>query len=287
VFCWDCIEKTITKWVENNWTGEENLLKEERRNRILAMLKEQGTLKSTELGGIFAVTPETIRKDLEYLDEQGLLKRTFGGAIVLSGGETPAPGEVFDPSVDLRNISHEKEKREIGKFAASLVAQGDTIVLDSSTTTLQLAKFLPEDSDIVVITNALFIINELVRKKGITVISVGGYYRPKSTSFLGSMSLKNLENFNINKAFMSGNAFSVEKGLMDPNEQEAEFKLKMIEVAQESLLLIDSSKFGRMAPITTCPAKAFSTLVSDRNLPDSEVDKLEKLQFKVYRCSND
>jgi DeoR family transcriptional regulator, aga operon transcriptional repressor len=267
--------------------GEKNLLKEERRNRILSMLKEQGILKSTELSDLFNVTPETIRKDLEYLDEQGFLKRTFGGAIISSGSDNAVPNEIFDPSVDLRNISHESEKKEIGKFAASLVSYGDTIVLDSSTTTLQLAKFLPEDYEIVVITNALVTLNELSRKKGITVISVGGYYRQKSTSFLGSMSLKNLESFNINKAFMSGNAFSIEKGLMDPNEQEAEFKAKMAEVAQESLLLIDSSKFGRMAPITTCPARVFSTIVSDRNLPDSEVDRLKNLRFKVYRCLDD
>jgi DeoR family transcriptional regulator, aga operon transcriptional repressor len=264
--------------------GEKNLLKEERRNRILSMLKEQGTLKNTELSDLFNVTPETIRKDLEYLDEQGFLKRTFGGAIISSGSDNADSNEIFDPSVDLRNISHELEKKEIGKFAASMVSYGDTIVLDSSTTTLQLAKFLPEDSEIVVITNALVTLNELSRKKGITVISVGGYFRQKSTSYLGSMSLKNLENFNINKAFMSGNAFTAEKGLMDPNELEAEFKRKMIEVAQESMLMIDSSKFGRMAPITTCTANAFSTVISDRNLSDAEVEKLKRLNMRIYRC---
>jgi DeoR family transcriptional regulator, aga operon transcriptional repressor len=265
--------------------GDKNLLKEERRNRILSMLKEKGTLKSSELSDIFNVTLETIRKDMEFLDEQGLLKRTFGGAIVAAGSESSVVSDIFDPSVDLRNIAHEIEKVEIGKFAASMVSPGETIVMDSSTTTLQMVRFLPENSDIVVITNALVTLNELSRKKGITVIAVGGYFRLKSTSFLGSMAMKNLENFNINKAFMSGNAFSVEKGLMDPNEQEAEFKRKMIEVAGESVLLIDSSKFGHMAPITTCSVAAFSTVISDKGLPDSEVNKLEKLNLKVYRCS--
>jgi len=259
------------------------MLKEERRRRIMELLFDSKCLKSSELSEIFNVSQETIRKDLEYLDESGLLKRTFGGALSVSADYNSNSLDIIDPSLEDRTVAKQMEKDDIARFAATLIEPKDTIVLDSSTTTLQLVKYLPEDQDIVVITNALVTLNELVRKKGITVISLGGYYRVKSTSFLGLMSLSNLENFNINKAFMSGNAFSVEKGLMDPNEQEAEIKRKMSAMSQESILLIDSSKFTRMAPITTSPIKVFSTIITNKELPGTEALKIENMGLKVYR----
>jgi DeoR family fructose operon transcriptional repressor len=240
------------------------LLKEQRWNKILEILKGNGAVSSSELANLFQVTHETIRKDLDSLARQGLLERTFGGAILSS---TVRNGD-SDPPLELRNIANIQEKIEIGRCAAALIQPNDTVALDSSTTTLQLAKHIPENIGVSVITNALFILCELVKKKGIQVISVGGYYRSLSTSFLGGIALRTLEGFNINKAFLSGNAFSVDRGLMDPNEVEPEFKRKMIEIAQESILMVDHTKFGRIAPFTVCRATAFSTVISDRGLPE-------------------
>jgi len=258
------------------------LLKEERRNMILSLMREYKSISSVELSKKLNVTQETIRKDLNYLDKNGLLKRTFGGAMPIPS--TDDGFDIQDPSFELRKISNFKEKDAIGKFAASLIEPKDTIVLDASTTTLQMVKYIPEDMDIVVITNAFSVLCELVKKEGVSIISVGGYYRKSSTSFLGSITLKALESYNINKAFLSGNSVSVEKGLMDPIEQEADFKRKMVEVAEKSILLAGHSKFGRIAPFSDCQITAFDTVVSDINLSDEIVKKLENLSIKVYRA---
>ncbi len=258
------------------------MIKDERQRRILELLAKSKSVKSADLSEMFEVSQETIRKDLEAMDEDGLLKRTFGGAMAIPGVSAGSP-DVSDPSLEDRNITNLREKEDIGRFAASLIEPKDTIVLDSSTTTLKMVQYIPENYEITAITNALATINELVRKKGVTVISTGGYYRPQSTSFLGTMSLNNLDGFNINKAFMSGNAFSVEQGVMDPNEQEAEMKRRMIQKSRESILLIDSTKYARMAPITTCGLASFSTIVSDSKLPEPEVHRIEALGIKLFR----
>jgi DeoR family fructose operon transcriptional repressor len=132
-----------------------------------------------------------------------------------------------------------------------------------------------------VITNALFILCEIVKKKGINIISVGGSYRSLSTSFLGSVAVQNLDNFNINKAFLSGNAFSLERGLMDPNELEPAFKRKMIEVAQQSFLLIDHTKLNKIAPFTVCEATVFDAIVTDSGIEDSYRQRLKESGIKA------
>ncbi len=257
------------------------MLKEERRNRILSLLQENNSITSIEFSKTLNVSQETIRKDLNYLDENGLLKRTFGGAMPVSVSNSEADNS--DPSFELRKISNYAEKDAIGKFAATLIEPRDTIFLDASTTTLQMVKYLPEDMDIIVITNALSVICELVKKEGISIISVGGYYRKLSTSFLGSTALSVLGNYNINKAFLSGNSVSIEIGLTDPAEPEADFKRKIVEISQKSILLSDHTKFGKIALFTDCPITVFKTVVSDKNLPDEFVESLEKLKIKVYR----
>lgn len=214
------------------------------------------------------------------LDNKKLLKRTFGGAISIESSNNGF--DVLDPSFEMRKISNLKEKDAIAQFAATLIEPKDTIILDASTTTLQMVKYIPEDMDIVVITNSFSVLCELVKKKGISIISVGGYYRKLSTSFLGSTALKNLDNYNINKSFISGKCVSIEKGLMDPIEQEADLKNKMVEVAEISILLVDHSKFGKIAPISDCPITAFEAVVSDNALQHDIIEKLKNMNIKVY-----
>lgn len=257
------------------------MLKEERRNIILSLVQENTSITSIELSKKLNVSQETIRKDLNYLDKNGLLKRTFGGAMPIS--ITNPEVDISDPSFEMRKISYYAEKDAIGKFAATLIEPRDTIFIDASTTTLQMVKYLPEDMNIVVITNAFSVLCELVKKEGISIISVGGYYRKLSTSFLGSSALNVLENYNINKAFLSGNSVSIEIGLTDPVEPEADFKRKIVEISQKSILLSDHTKFGKVALFTDCPITEFDTVISDSNLPDDFVHSLENLKIKVYR----
>lgn len=256
------------------------MLKEQRQRQILELLKTKQAVSSAELCSTFAVTHETVRKDLDALARRGLLERTFGGAMA-----APAPtSQTPDLPAASRQTENIEAKRAIGRHAATLIAPGDTVVLDSSTTTLELAKCIPENREIVVITNALLVLCELAGKKGVSLISVGGHYRQLSASFLGAVAEANLGQYNVNKAFLSGNAFSPAKGLMDPNEIEPEFKRRMIAAARESILLVDHTKFDRIAPFTVCPATAFGTIVSDAGLADSHLRALKKLGRAVIRC---
>lgn len=246
------------------------MLKDERRRRILELLAEGGSLSSHQVSQAFGVSHETIRKDLGWLEAEGKLRRTFGGALPLED----APREAADPTLAYRNVANRPAKDAIARYAAGLIQPGDTVVLDSSTTTLQMVKHIPQNRDIVVVTNALATLNELAGREGIGVVALGGTYRARSTSFLGRMAAENLSHFNISRAFVSGNAFDAEAGLTDPNEQEAEIKRAMVAAARHACLLVDATKFGRMAAITTCAAGAFEAIITDGALPAAKAEAL-------------
>lgn len=256
------------------------MLKEERRAMILSLLKDSSSITSIELSRIFDTTRETIRKDLNYLNSAGLLKRTFGGAMQIPASDKAS--DSLDPSFELRKKTNSKTKEAIAKFAATLIEPKDTIILDSSTTTLQMVKYIPEKMEITVITNSFYTLYELVKKRDISVISIGGHYRKLSTSFLGTHSIKALDSYNINKAFLSGNSVSVERGLMDPVEQEADYKRKIIEVAERSILLADHSKFERISTFSDFPLTVFDTMISDSSLDEEYIQRIKNLNIQVY-----
>jgi DeoR family transcriptional regulator of aga operon len=243
------------------------------------MLKQYTTVSSSNLYKTFNVTQETIRKDLEFLEKKKMLRRIYGGAILTSDKDSLA--NRGDLPFDSRKIENYEEKDAIGKMAASMVEPQDTIVLDASTTTLQMVKYLPEDQNITVITNAFSVLCELTKKKGIHIICLGGSYRSRSTSFLGSVAVRNLETYNINKAFISCEGVSIERGTMESIEQETEVKKQMIEKADNSVLLVDSGKFSKIAPLSSFAISVFSTVITDNRLPKSIMDRLESLKIHV------
>ena len=151
-----------------------------RRQEIIGMLHDQGSVQVIALSEQFQVSTQTIRKDLAFLEERGVSVRCYGGAVAAG-----VIGVVDEDPVDAKRGLHMPEKERIGRLAASMVRPGDAIILDSGTTTAQIARFLPEKGDIVVLTNDAGILNQLMRRDNIEIVLLGGRLRRKNMAFYG------------------------------------------------------------------------------------------------------
>lgn len=229
----------------------------ERRQQIVQLLEKQGSVRVSALAANYGVTEETIRRDLEDLERAGLLRRTYGGAVAWRGTGYESP-------YDTRREQQLNEKLSIAKKAAELVANGETLFLDASTTTLYLARQLLGKRDLTVITNSIQIVSELGGKRGLNVIATGGVLRDRSLSCVGPLAARVLREYHPDWAFVSCKGFSLEKGLLDTNDLEVELKRLAIANARESVALVDSSKFQQPALLQIGPVEIISKLVTDR-----------------------
>lgn len=243
-----------------------------RRSQIVEHLKDVKTATSESLGRMFDVTEETIRKDLNYLNEKGLVIRSFGGAMIK---------EEYDPSLAMRTINSLDEKKAIAKAAAALLGHRECMFLDAGSTTIEFAKLIKKDSENVIITNSLEILNILSKIDGISVISTGGTLRKRSMSFIGQLAEKSIESFNISEAFISAKGVSIDEGIMDTNEVEAEVKRKMLGTAKKVTLLADSTKFSKLAYVTVCPISTVSRIITDPGTDISIIAKYRALGIEV------
>ncbi|AYO30138.1 MAG: hypothetical protein PWR06_2310 [Thermoanaerobacteraceae bacterium] len=247
---------------------------EERRQEIMKHLNERGIAKVTELSEIFQVTEETIRRDLEYLEGKGYLKRTHGGAYNIKIGQE-------ETAFYIRNMRNRLEKQSIGKVAAELVQPGDVIAVDASTTALQFVYFLKEKKDIVVITHAIKVVMALEGNRDITVICTGGTLQPRTLSFVGPLVESALSNYNIRKAFISCKGITLEEGITESTELQAKVKQEMLKAAKETILLVDHDKFGTATLTTMAPVTAVNKIITDTGTPKEDLDKLKKLGIEV------
>ncbi|WP_077622403.1 DeoR/GlpR family DNA-binding transcription regulator [Sediminibacillus massiliensis] len=216
------------------------MLAVERQQRILYLLNEQKTVKVTELSEFFSVTEETIRRDLEKLENEKKLARSYGGAVSVQEQD-----DMEIPYTE-RKVINRKEKMEIAHEAVKQVVDGDTIILDASTTAWYMAKALP-NIPITVLTNSIQVVMALSRKKEMTVISAGGVLLPDSLSYVGPLAEASIGTYRVNKAFISCKGLHFERGLSELDERQALIKKKMIACAESTFLMLDHSKFGVQA----------------------------------------
>jgi len=248
------------------------MLQKTRREQIVEYIRDVRSVTSEQLSKRFNVTEETIRKDLNFLNNEGFLIRTFGGAVIK---------EEYDPSIDRRAVNNLNEKRSIAKAAAALISESECIVLDAGSTIIELAREMCKKSENVVITNSLEILNILSKVHDMNVIGTGGILRSRSMSFQGSHAEHCIESYNIQKAFMSAKGISLDEGIMDTNEFEAGIKRKMIENAKTVILLADHSKFSRTAHITVCPADRIDIIVTDSKTDPDVIKSFQAKGIKV------
>lgn len=251
------------------------MLAVERRKKIMIMLNDHGSVVVANLSKQLKVTEETIRRDLEKLEKEGKLQRTHGGAYL--------SGRVMDElPVSFREQVYLPGKDLIAFRSAEMISNGETIMLDSSTTSLRIAKYLKHiGKKITVITNSLKVINELVDVNGIKVVSTGGTLRTSSQSFIGYTATANLKTYFADKAFVSCTAIHAKKGLMDSNESEAEVRKHMLLQAEERVLVADITKFGKTSFCLISDFDLVEKVVVDQHLSKEWHQNLTAFGIKI------
>jgi DeoR family fructose operon transcriptional repressor len=238
--------------------AEQAMFVEERKMKILERIEAQRKATVAELCDAFRVSSATIRNDLRDLETAGLLIRTHGGAMVKSKTG-------MEQDMTQRGVQHLAEKRRIAEAALRLVEDGDTIILDTGTTTFELARLLGQKQDITVLTNDLAIALTLEDSPTVRVIFMGGIVRRKyhCTVIYGSAGRDILAGLSVDKAFMALNSFSLEKGASTPDINHAETKKLMMSIAAKVILLFDASKMGRSSFALFAPLESIDTIVTD------------------------
>lgn len=249
------------------------MLVAERQRKIVDLVNERSSIRVTELSNIFGVTEETIRRDLEKLEKENQLMRTHGGAVSLEDEQT-------EISYLEREITNATEKKAIALEAIKLIEVGDQIVLDASTTAWYMAKELP-DMPLTVLTNSIKVALELSKKEQIKVISTGGSLLTQSLSYVGPLAERSLSMYHVNKAFLSCKGVHLDKGLSDFNESQALLKKQMMEIADEIILMVDSSKFGVRSFSQVSSLANINNIITDSLIDEGIKRELIEKQIKV------
>ncbi len=242
------------------------MLARQRHRVILGMLDNQPSLRTMELAKLFDVTDETIRRDLEFLDSEGKLIRTHGGALRIERRSQMPLQE--------RLKENQEAKQSIAKKALQYIKKGETIFLDASSTVLALAECLP-DIRLTVITNAHDVVSPLLDKQNIEIITTGGRFDRTSHSYGGLTAMNMLKKFAIDKIFFSSGGMDMERGASDVAEIHAEFKENLIPLCAKRILLIDGSKLSVRAPRFFCPFELVDVMITDPTADQSIVDRLK------------
>lgn len=246
---------------------------EERYVKIVALLNEKSSIKVTELANIFNVSESTIRRDLQDMNVRGLLTRTHGGAVA-------AQKTNFEPTFKEKKDEQYNEKTDIGKLAASIIKDGDTIILDSGTTTIEIAKFITA-KNITVITNSIDIAEELSEKEQIELIVTGGTLRTITRAMVGHITETALKNFRVDKAFIGVNGISLREGLTTPNFIEAQTKKAMINAANKVIVVADSTKFHQVCFSVISPMDIVSTIITNDTLDHNTAKDYENTGIEI------
>jgi DeoR family transcriptional regulator, aga operon transcriptional repressor len=253
--------------------GDEMLI-DERRQHVLDKIKREGRVLVGELSDELGISRVTIRKDLEFLQAQGLIQRSHGGAIAAQSGA------LFDPSLLEKQKLHRKEKECIANAAVKLVEEGQCVILDSGTTTTAIARALRKFHHLTIITNAVNIAAEL-SNTDFEVILTGGTLRKNSFSLVGPLAEEFLEEMHADVLFLGVDGFDPEIGLTTPNILESRVNRAMVNAAQTVVAVCDSTKFGKHSLALIVPPQRISVVITDQNLSVEYRDHLLKLGIRV------
>ncbi len=251
------------------------MLAAERHRKIIEKLELLGAVKVSELSEQFGVTEKTVREDLEKLEEKGLLRRTHGGAVLEQSGEDSLLPLQFP------NSKHQQEKAAIASLAVSCIESGDIIALDAGSTTLEMAKQLP-NMPVTVLTNDLLIIRELTAKDQVRLVIPGGYRQ--HNVLIGAESYDWIKRLNVHKLFLSTTGIHLEYGLTIFTEELAKLKRLYMEHAKTVYCLADYSKFGKGALITYAGLSDIDCIITDERLEQETVALYESHGVKMLQA---
>lgn len=246
----------------------------QRRQGILNLIREDGHAKVQQLSKIFKVSEVTIRQDLETLEEMGYIQREHGGAFLKDVGTFAKTGMLF-------NQHHMEEKQEIARKAVGLVREGDSIILDSGSTTTELAKLLLNFNSLNVITNGLNIAMILGENPGINLIISGGEFKAPTLSLTGDMAAATFKNIHVDKLFLATAGISADFQLTYPSLSDLAVKSAMLRAASQVYLLADSSKLGYSSFASLGRISLIDTLITDNKITAAQLDALKEMKVAV------
>jgi DeoR family transcriptional regulator, aga operon transcriptional repressor len=247
-----------------------------RRAQILNKLESKGQVTVNELSTLFNISEVTVRNDLDHLEKQNMLTRVRCGAIKIKFQRMG-----IDPSISEKEKELQKKKQLIAGEAIKLIEDGDTIVLDSGTTTTEIAKNLERFKNLTIITNALNIASILSEYEGIDIFMPGGSLRKKSLSLVGALAVDNFEKFYCDKLFLGADGFDTTHVLSTTNSEEAHLNQIMIKIAKKVIVVADSRKFERRRFAFICPISSIDVVITDSGIKEEDKKRFEKNGVEV------
>lgn len=239
------------------------------------MLNKNSRVDVQELSQHFDLSESTIRRDLKDLEEAQLLKRTHGGAVLFQS-------VTFEPTYIEKEVQFQKEKKAIAKEAAKLIENGESILLDSGTTTYYLAQELRNFSNLQVVTNSILCANELRDVPGIEVVLCGGFLRSETLALVGPFAEICFDQIRVDRAFIATNGVDVKNGLTTPNLTEASTKRKMIDCAKKVILITDHSKIGQVSFAKFADIQDIHYLITDGSAPKNIVKRISEEGISIH-----
>lgn len=246
----------------------------ERKKRIIEYIADNKPVRVISLSEEFDVTKETVRRDLEKLEQEGVLLRTYGGAV-------PVEEEHDDEPFSVRSRENIEGKKGMGQAISDLIEDGEVIIMDSSTTSLEIAKTIGRSKNVTMITNSMGLSMEMVKYDKVQIISAGGTLRKKSLSFIGPNAKKTIKNYYADKVVLSCKGICKKRGIMDSNEMEAEIKKSMMEAASTVILAVDQSKFNKCSSIRFADLSKVDIIVTDKEPPEEWLRYLEDNKIQL------
>lgn len=251
---------------------------EKRIIELKDLIKKEKVVTVERLSEVFNISPITVRRDLEMLDKKGFLTKVHGGAIYKDLIESEP---VFSEQIKL----HPQEKSEIAKEASERINDGDNVILESGTTCLAMVKHLRGKKDIKVSTAGIPIANELwnlsMIKKDLEVTVCGGVIRPNSSIYVGPHAINYFKKINVDIAFVSPVGVSIEKGISTATDFDAELMKSIIDCSNKTILICDSTKFGKYSYINVAPLAAFTEIITDKALDKDYYNKIKDIGIKI------
>ena len=254
------------------------MLANQRRDKILELLQEDGSAKVLDLARLFKVTEVTVRQDLEKLEKDGLIIREHGGAYLKN----------IKDQVQTFSLTHQgnlDKKEAIARKCLEFIESGDTIILDSGSTTTELAKNLKSLKNLTVITNALNIALMLGAEPGIEVIVTGGEFKPPTLSLTGQKAADFFKGLNVQKLFLATAGISLKAGLTYPSISDIVVKKAMIEAAETTYLLADSTKIGKAAFASLGALSLIDYIITDPGIEDKHKQVFQDNEIEVIIAS--
>lgn len=265
----------------------------DRKKTILEELRLHKSININELAERFQLSRETIRRDIRDFENQGILKKTHGGAVLVEAEEqTPAPavtGPYFaEPPIDKRRASHAREKEAICRAAAARIVDKEVVYIDNSSTTIPLVKYIPRDLSVTILTNSLIVIMEAynLRNPNLSLFCVPGFFNANNLSLYGTHTVRMVDEFFPSKAFISCAAILPDSRLADSSMYETDTKRAFIKKSDTVFLLADADKFNKTAPYLLADMDNVDYIVTDKLNPDFNWHLLESKSVETILAGN-